>query len=195
MKNLTAEKQQLRQHYKSVRKELSAAQVAQYSAAIARQLFATSLWQQSHTVMLYLSFQNEVDTHAIYQQGWQESKTMLLPICAPSGGLMEMSSITSFSVLTPNCYGIDELPAALQQIIAPEEIDLCLIPGIAFDHTGNRLGFGAGYYDRYLPRLRPDVPRVALAYECQLSPQTLPVDDYDLPMDYILTEKQLYQIR
>lgn len=187
-------KNQLRQYYKQLRKQLSPATVKKYSAQIAAQLFALPLWQASQTIMLYLSFQNEVSTAAIYQEGWQKGKTMLIPICAPQNGLMEMSCITSMEQLVCNRYGIGELPTNLQQIIAPEQIDLCLIPGIAFDHTGNRLGFGAGYYDRYLPRLRPGVKRLALAYECQLSPQTLPTDEHDLPMDYILTERQLYQI-
>ena len=187
-------KQQLRRQYKQLRSQLSTADVAAHSQRIADALFATPFWQQSHTVMLYLSFQNEVATRAIYQRGWQEGKTMLLPICAPSGGLMEMSVLPSFDQLVPNRYSIDELPAQLQQIVSPEVIDLCLIPGIAFDNTGTRLGFGAGYYDRYLPRVRPEVPRMALAYECQLHPGTLPRDVYDLPMQYILTERQLYQI-
>ena len=187
-------KNQLRQQYKQIRNRLTADQVISYSASIARQLFATDLWQQSSTVMLYLSFQNEVATEAIYQRGWQDGKTMLLPICAPESGLMEMSVITSFDQLEPNRYGIGELPEHLQQIIAPEQIDVCLIPGIAFDHAGTRLGFGAGYYDRYLPRVNPSAKRIALAYECQMHSETLPRDAYDLPMQYILTERKLYQI-
>lgn len=187
-------KNQLRQQYKQIRNRLTADQVISYSASIARQLFATDFWQQSSTVMLYLSFQNEVITEAIYQRGWQEGKTMLLPICAPEGGLMEMSVITSFDQLEPNRYGIGELPEHLQQLIAPEQIDVCLIPGIAFDHAGTRLGFGAGYYDRYLPRVNPSAKRIALAYECQMHSETLPRDAYDLPMQYILTERKLYQI-
>ena len=194
-KGVSSLKKQLRQYYKQIREQLSPAVVTTYSAQIAAQLFALPCWQNSQTVMLYLSFRNEVATAAIYQRGWQLGKTMLIPICQPQNGLMEMSRITSLQQLTYNRYGIGELPAPLQQIVPPEAIDLCLIPGVAFDHQGNRLGFGAGYYDRYLPRLRPEVPRLALAYECQLHPQPLPVEPYDLPMDYILTERQLYAVR
>ncbi len=189
-----SDKQQLRQHYKQIRKQLSAEEVQNHSSRIAEQLFASPFWQQSKTIMLYLSFQNEVATEVIYQRGWQEGKTMLLPICAPSGGLMEMSVLLSLDSLVPNRYGIGELPEHLQNIAAPEEIDLCIIPGIAFDKKGNRLGFGAGYYDRYLPRVNQKAKRIALAYECQLYDGTLPTDAYDLPMQYILTEKKMYQI-
>jgi 5-formyltetrahydrofolate cyclo-ligase len=193
--NKFTEKQALRQHYKKIRRELTAEQVTNHSAAIAERLFASSFWKESRTIMLYLSFQNEVDTKAIYLKGWLEGKTMLLPICAPSGGLMEMSVLTSFDQLIPNRYGIGELPEPLQQIIEPSAIDLCIIPGIAFDHTGTRLGFGAGYYDRYLTRVKPSARRIALAYECQLHNTSLPSDIYDLPMQDILTEKQWYRIK
>lgn len=187
-------KNQLRQQYKKIRQQLTATEIQQHSARIAETLLQTTFWQQSHTVMLYLSFQNEVATQTIYLQGWAEGKTMLLPICSTQDGHMEMSILSSFNQLVPNRYGIDELPSQLQQIIPPQQIDLCIIPGIAFDHAGNRLGFGAGYYDRYLPRVNPQAKRIALAYECQLHHGLLPTDAHDLPMNYIITEKQLYKI-
>lgn len=187
-------KNQLRQQYKKIRQQLAGTEVQQRSAQIAANLFQTSFWQQSQIIMLYLSFQNEVATQAIYQQGWTEGKTMLLPICAMQNGLMEMSVFSSFEQLEPNRYGIGELPPQLQQIVSPQQIDLCIIPGIAFDHAGNRLGFGAGYYDRYLPRVNHKAKRVALAYECQLYDATLPINSFDLPMDYIITETQCYTI-
>ncbi len=187
-------KEQLRKQYKQIRQQLSQEQVVQCSNQIASALFQTSFWKNSKVIMLYLSFQNEIGTHAIYQQGWTEGKTMLVPICSPQTTTMQMSCISSLQHLVINQYGIRELPLEAQQIISPNQIDLCLIPGIAFDLAGNRLGFGAGYYDRYLPKVNPQAKRIALAYECQISPTKLPVTTYDLPMDYILTEKNLYQI-
>lgn len=184
-------KNTLRQQYKKIRQQLTVAEVQEHSARIAETLLQTTFWQQSQTIMLYLSFQNEVATQSLYQQGWAEGKTMLLPICSAQNGHMEMSVLSSFDQLVPNRYGIGELPPQLQQIVSPQQIDLCIIPGIAFDHAGNRLGFGAGYYDRYLPRVNPQAKRIALAYECQLHHASLPVDKYDLPMNYIITEKQL----
>lgn len=188
-------KEQLRKQYKQLRQQLSQEQVVQCSNQIASALFQTPFWKNSRVIMLYLSFQNEVDTHAIYQQGWTEGKTMLIPICSPQSTTMQMSCISSLQQLVNNRYGIGELPSEAQQIISPNQIDLCLIPGIAFDLAGNRLGFGAGYYDRYLPKVNPQAKRIALAYECQISSTRLPVTAYDLPMDYILTEKNLYQIK
>ncbi|MBP3585604.1 MAG: 5-formyltetrahydrofolate cyclo-ligase [Peptococcaceae bacterium] len=185
---ISAIKNQLRKQYKQIREQLTIEQVKKNSAQIADRLFQTSFWQNSSTVMLYLSFQNEVMTDQIYRQGWLEGKTMLLPICSAQNGIMTMSVLSSFDQLIPNRYGIRELPAPVQQIIAPQKIDLCLIPGIAFDRYGNRLGFGSGYYDRYLAQIASHVPRIALAHSCQIYDGLLPVDQYDLPIHYMLTE-------
>jgi 5-formyltetrahydrofolate cyclo-ligase len=178
----------LRKQYKQIRNQLTIAQVQNNSKKIASQLFKTAFWQNSTIVMLYVSFQNEVMTDMIYTRGWQEGKTMLMPICSAQDGIMTMSKVEAFTQLVQNRYGIRELPEALHQIVAPETIDLCLIPGIAFDKYGNRLGFGSGYYDRYLAKVSPQVPRIALAHSCQLYDGILPTDQYDLPMHYMLTE-------
>ena len=126
---ISAIKNQLRKQYKQLREQLTIEQVKKNSAQIADRLFQTSFWQNSSTVMLYLSFQNEVMTDQIYQQGWMEGKTMLMPICSTQDGIMIMSKVTSFAQLDQNRYGIRELPETLQQIVAPETIDLCLITG------------------------------------------------------------------
>ena len=178
----------LRKQYKQIRNQLTMEKVQNNSEKIAAQLFETAFWQNSTVVMLYLSFQNEVVTDMIYERGWQENKIMLIPICSAQNGIMTMSKLTSFEQLVPNRYSIRELPEPLQQIVPPETIDLCLIPGIVFDNYGNRLGFGAGYYDRYLAKISPQVPRIALAHSCQIYDGILPTDQYDLPMHYMLTE-------
>ena len=188
---ITADKNALRKQYKQIRTQLTMEQVTKNSEQIADYLFQTAFWQKSHTVMLYLSFQNEVITDSIYQRGWQEGKTMLIPICSPQNGIMTMSVLSSFEQLTLNRYGIRELPDSLQQIVPPEAIDLCLIPGVAFDRYGNRLWFGSGYYDRYMAYIAPDVPRIALAHSCQIYEGILPTDQYDLPIEYMLTEHGL----
>ncbi len=191
--NPLATKIQLRKQYKQIREQLTIESVMKNSEKIATQLFQTSFWQKSSTVMLYLSFRNEVMTDLIYQEGWKQGKTMLIPICSPQNGIMSMSVLSSLDQLVVNRYGIRELPDHLQQIVSPETIDLCLIPGIAFDRFGNRLGFGSGYYDRYLAQIPALVPRIALAHNCQIFDGTLPTDQYDLPMDYMLTEHGLEQ--
>ena len=91
---ITADKNALRKQYKQIRAQLTMEQVTKNSEQIADFLFQTAFWQKSHTVMLYLSFQNEVTTDSIYQRGWQEGKTMLIPICSPQNGIMTMSVLS-----------------------------------------------------------------------------------------------------
>ena len=182
------EKNHLRKQYKQIRNQLTSAQVLTNSEKIAKYLFESAFWKNSTVVMLYLSFQNEVITDFIYERGWQDGTTMLTPICSPQNGIMTMSKLSSLEQLVPNRYCIRELPTTLQQIVPPEAIDLCLIPGIAFDRYGNRLGFGAGYYDRYLAKISSQIPCIALAHSCQIYDGILPTDQYDLPIQYLLTE-------
>lgn len=188
-------KNQLRTQYKSIRNLLTPEQVHQNSEQIIQTLLNLPEWKNAKIVMCYLSFQNEVDTYPLYREGWNQGKTMLIPICQAKGSIMKMSILTSMNTLIKNRYGIDELPLPLQQIVSPETIDLCILPGIAFDRLGNRIGFGAGYYDRYLPKLRENVPLIALAHHCQIHSGTLPTDCYDLPVHKIITEQQILSCR
>ena len=78
--------------------------------------------------------------------------------------------------------------------VDPKIIDLCLIPGLAFDLEGHRIGFGAGYYDRFLPLLKPGTPKMALAFDFQISPKPLPHEAHDVKLDFICTEKKVYTL-
>ena len=143
----------------------------------------------------YLSLPQELSLDDVYRAGWQSAKTMLIPISQTADYSLLLSRLDDFSQLTEGAYHIRELAPALQTPIPAEQIDLCLIPGVAFDRLGNRLGFGAGYYDRFLPRLRPDAVKIGVCFALQLAAQPLPVDEYDIPMDYLLTENGLYSIK
>ncbi len=76
----------------------------------------------------------------------------------------------------------------------PEDFDLVIVPGVAFDPTGNRLGYGAGYYDRFLPRLRPKTPTVAACFDLQMVDSVFPAA-HDIPLDFIVTESSVYTIK
>src|SRR5437879_10647432 len=78
--------------------------------------------------------------------------------------------------------------------VTPQELDLVMVPGVAFDRTGARMGHGFGYYDKLLQHARPDAPLVALAFECQLFPE-IPTQAHDIFMDKIITEKAVYEGR
>lgn len=184
-------KDTIRQYYQSLRRHLPPETRAGFSRRAAAALLASPLWARSQTIMAYLSLPQELSLDELYSAGWLSTKTMVIPISQPTDHRILLSRLNSFSQLTEGAYHIRELAPALRKPLEASQIDLCLIPGIAFDNNGNRLGFGAGYYDRFLPQLRPDAIKVGVCFNVQISIEPLPVDEYDVPMDYLLTESGL----
>ena len=152
-------------------------------------LLGLDQFRQARTVLVYLPVKQELDTIPIINKSWQLQKEVVVPVCQPSRQLL-LSRLYSLDELGEGTYGI---PEPLDRYIRPvqaEEADLAILPGVAFDLAGNRLGFGGGYFDRFLPLLRADCPRVALAYEFQIV-EALPVQEHDIRMDLIVTESRI----
>lgn len=187
-------KHTLRRQYQQLRRNLSPDQRSHLSQQAVTHLLNSVLWKQSYTIMAYLALPQELSLDAVYSCGWQLHKDMVIPISQPQDHSLLLSRLERFETLSEGAYGIRELPVNCRQPIEVENIDLCLIPGVAFDHYGNRLGFGAGYYDRFLPHLRTDAVKIGVAFSLQISDISLPTDQYDRPMDYLLTEQGLFKI-
>lgn len=100
---------------------------------------------------------------------------------------MDELSIGMYKILEPKA----ELRNAPGKRLAVKELDLVMVPGVAFDRRGARMGHGMGYYDKLLEHARPDAPLVALAFECQLFPE-IPTQEHDVFMDKIITEREIY---
>lgn len=186
-------KKTIRQQYKSLRDNLSPQEIKENSEAVLKFLTSSSLWQKAQRIMCYLAIGSEVHTKAIIVKAWEEKKEIVIPVCTENAIILP-SLLRSFADLEPRTMGILEPRDGTSKEVDPHTIDLCLIPGIAFDHQGNRLGFGAGYYDRFLPLLKNSTPKVALAHQVQVSIETLPTNPYDIPADYICTEAGLLSI-
>lgn len=161
------------------------------SSLIHKQLMVSPLFQRANRVMLYISFRNEVLTSAIIKELLQKGKRVFIPITVPKTKALIVSELKSleedlqlgnFGVLEPKPEAVRELD--------PSCLDLILVPGVGFDMEGFRIGYGAGYYDRFLPRISKEVPTIGLAFEVQLVHQ-LPKDEYDYPVQYVLTEERL----
>ncbi|WP_041484075.1 5-formyltetrahydrofolate cyclo-ligase [Desulfitobacterium metallireducens] len=145
-------------------------------------------FQKARTVMSFLNFRDEVDTTLLAEKIIESGKHLILPRCAPEGVLIP-AEINDLRIdIEPGKWGIREPKKENLVTANPEDIDLILIPGAAFDRQGNRLGYGGGYYDRFLNRLRPETPKIALAFACQILPE-VPVDPYDLRIDALVTEE------
>lgn len=149
-------------------------------------------FQNARVPMLFLNFRDEVETTALAQAALGQGKRLVLPRCAPKGVLIPAVVADLEMDIAPGMWGIREPKAEGLVKAEPAAIDFVLVPGAAFDLTGNRLGYGAGYYDRFFELLDPDVPRIAVAFACQVIPQ-VPADPHDKKMDALITEDGLYR--
>ena len=143
------------------------------------------------SVMLYASFRNEADTWGIIDDLTAAGVTVLLSRTRKAG--LEVYEYKGRESLKRNSFGIlDPDP----EVCPPgdlEKVSLVIVPGVVFDRRGGRVGFGAGYYDRFLPKV-PQAVKVGLCYENQVA-DSVPTDDNDIPMDYLLTEEGLFNCR
>ncbi len=98
--------------------------------------------------------------------------------------------IRSLDELVPGTWGILEPPENSRKVVPAEEIDLAVVPGLAFDRQFNRLGYGAGYYDRFLPKLKKNAVKAGICYSIQLIDQ-IPVEAFDIAMDIIVTDTEV----
>ena len=140
--------------------------------------------------MLYVGVRSEVRTHWLLPEPLEKGKRIVVPYCV--GNELQVFLLESLDELAAGTYGIleprPELRALPSRRVEAGQIDLVMVPGVAFDRRGGRLGHGKGYYDRFLPRLRPDVLAVGVAFECQLLGE-VPMLPSDVFMDRVITEE------
>ena len=173
-------KQIIREKVAKLKKSLSGETVTRCSRLICNRLVSTDLFQKSSCVALYYATGNEVRTSALIDE-WRTEKQIVLPVI--SGEDMHFYPYTGKENLKNSEYGIPEPVGG--EIVPPENIDLFVVPGIAFDYACNRLGRGKGYYDRYLSGL--DKPLIGLCFGFQLV-GSLPAEIHDKKVTMVITE-------
>lgn len=149
---------------------------ARKSQSIKRKLFRTSVFKKAKVVMFYLSFGGEVDTQEMIKAAQKLGKIVAVPICAGNRRVIRPCRLTDKSKLKKGPYGICE--PAVKNLIKIKDLDLVIVPGLAFDKEGNRLGRGRGCYDYFLKKLSKDIPTIGLAFDFQILP-TLPTTKTD----------------
>lgn len=161
---------------------MTSAQYSQYNAAIHRSFFELESVRDAISIMIYHSIGYEVETVSIIQELLAMGKTVSLPVCTPSRNLIA-GLVTDLDHLVTVRYGLKEPePVGLQ---SPRFIDLIVVPGLAFDERGYRLGRGAGYYDRFLSG-QPGIDTLGLAYDFQVFPQ-IPAETHDIRIKGLVT--------
>jgi 5-formyltetrahydrofolate cyclo-ligase len=151
-------------------------------------------YRGARSVLCYVSFRSEVSTHAFFSRMWADGKRVVVPYCTAQH--LSLFCLHSFDDLAPGTLGILEPKPGLRgqdhRRCEVQEIDLLVIPGLAFDRQGGRLGYGKGYFDRLLPGARDDALLAAVAFECQLF-DDVPVQAYDVRVDAVITEAGIYR--
>ena len=177
---MVSQKQIIREKVANLQKSLSAETVISCSELICNRLVSTDLFQKATCVALYYAIGNEVQTLGLIDE-WRFEKQIVLPVI--SGDDMHFYPYTGKENLKKGALGIAGPVSG--DIIPPENIDLFVVPGIAFDHTCNRLGRGKGYYDRYLASINK--PIIGLCFDCQLV-ESIPYEKHDKKMTMVITE-------
>ena len=173
------EKAALRREMKEKRREMTAEEIETASAELAKRLFAHPLYRAANTVYVYLSANQEVRTDGIIARARLDGKR----VCAPKvvSGELHFYCFKEDTKLQAGAFGI---PEPVDGQAADDPTALVLLPGLAFDRAGHRLGYGGGYYDRFLAK-EPHHPTVALCYGFQLLDR-LPTDPHDIPADAVI---------
>ena len=177
--------------YALVRRGLSEAERLAHSRRIWERVVGLPCYQHARVLLGYMAFDHEVLTDSLMQQAMASGKQVVLPMVLGDRQEMALYSIEDLrSDVAPGYRGILEPQPQRTRVVAPETLDLALIPGVAFDLRGGRLGFGAGFYDRLLSRLPRDIPTVGLAFDFQVIPR-LPLQPHDMVLQAIVTEHRV----
>jgi 5-formyltetrahydrofolate cyclo-ligase len=184
---------------RQLRREMTACRDAQQNAdLLSRQIWSKILalpgFAHARTVMTYLDFGGEVRTREHIPELWRLDKRVVIPYCTAHE--LHLFHLKDFDELIPGAWQIlepkPEWRANAERRVNPAELDLIIVPGLAFDRNCDRLGFGKGYYDRLLRGVRPDALKIAPAFDCQIV-ATIPVLPHDVRMDMVVTETTVYK--
>ncbi|MBI2558431.1 5-formyltetrahydrofolate cyclo-ligase [Candidatus Woesearchaeota archaeon] len=181
-------KSQLKQSITEKRNSLSKEELISNTNKIKNALFNLAQYKKSKTVMFYVSFNSEVGTHDMIKEAL---KNKMVAVPKVENHEIEPSIIIDFDSLIPSKFGILE-PIELMKV-AYKNIDLVLVPGIAFDKECHRIGYGFGYYDKFLKKV-PKAVKIGLAFDFQVVDK-VPREEHDVPVDLIVTEKRVVECR
>ncbi len=187
-------KSQVRNDILTKRNALSPEAVSDAELKILDRLRHWPIYIEAENVMTYVDFKNEIRTRCIMEDLLSNGKKLIVPLTKKNSTDIIPVQISSFKELKAGQFGLTE-PSKESREFNSELLDLILIPGIAFDVYGNRIGFGKGYYDHFLSQIDKKVPFASLAYDFQVLNYVIPHDKHDVPMDFIITPSKTIEIK
>jgi 5-formyltetrahydrofolate cyclo-ligase len=197
----------LRKRILEQRLRLDASKREEFEQAITSRCLQLSVVQNAKVVMAYLDIKGEVSTRTLIESLWNMGKTVLVPVVDRKGGQIIPVPFTSYEELKTGAFGIPEPDMAKEWQGTVQDtafsgmlekwkrnIDVVIVPGVAFRSDGGRLGYGGGYYDRFLPLVSPPAVTIGLAFPLQIQ-ESFPVEVHDVKMDYVVTPKNVFQTK
>ena len=189
-------KKHIRQLLRHQRRTLPENEKARATALVTDHFIHSSVFQRAQHIAFYDAHDGEMDPHLIIAHAEKNNKRCYFPVLDLKGSHhLSFYTYKKGDLLTKNRFGIEEPDVQTQQTIQLHELDVVLLPLVAFDEKGNRIGRGAGYYDRtfsFLNELHPKKPTlIALAYDFQKTPLITP-EPWDIPVNQVITDKQTY---
>lgn len=188
--NIQQKKQEIRKKCLSWRESLSREQVWEKSSRIIEHLCSSSEWIEASRIHCYLPIpgRGEVDTSTIVSRLREYGKAVIVPRISENGEELNHYLLEDSAVLKPNSWGIPEPVSGIQ--VSANYPDLILVPVVAADHDKNRIGYGKGFYDRFLGQT--DSKKVGLLYMECLMDEKIPVESFDIPLDLLVTEEGIF---
>jgi 5-formyltetrahydrofolate cyclo-ligase len=186
-----AAKEALRKRLAALRRTLAAEARAERSLRASEHLVSHASFDRARVLLGYAALRFELDPSSALAQAERAGKTVALPRVLPENGEIALHVYRQGDELCESGFGVRE-PLESAPRVALEQVDLVLVPALAFDARGYRLGYGKGFYDRLLPRLAR-AERVGLAFELSLLPQ-LPNEDHDVAVHRVVTEKRVIEL-
>ena len=173
------------------RAQLKTNEILVKSEEIKNKLFQLEEFKNADFIFSFISFKDEVHTHSIIKDSLDLGKRIGVPKTIKKPRQLLVSEIKDFDKeLEIGYYNILAPKKEFERIVDPKLVDLVLVPGLAFDKYGFRLGYGGGYYDRFFEKIHKDIPKIAICFNMQMV-DIVPTDSYDIPVDYIITESKI----
>lgn len=178
------DKKIIRKEIQEKLKKISDKDRKNFEEVLYKKLFANENFKKANCIALTIPFGTEINTYPIIERLLKDGKTVCSPICEKESRKMTFYKINSLDELIEGCYGIKTPPEIEKNIVKKNNIDLILVPGVGFDDNNYRIGFGGGYYDRYLKDYKGYT--ISLAFKEQIV-EKVPTNEFDLPVNLVIT--------
>ncbi len=189
MQDIAAAKKSARRIYSELRSNIPEKVRKKKSCDILSKILTLSAYNNCDTVLTYMSFGSEVDTEALILRALKDGKKVALPVSEYDSLQLSFYEISSLSELAAGYKGILEPPPCPDNLVRDFENAICIVPGLAFDKNGYRLGYGKGFYDRFLPSFTGT--SVGIAFD-ECITDSVPIDSYDCKLDILVSDSDIY---